>query len=128
MPGIDYRQLRARVSMRQVLTLLGFQPTHVRGDQVRGPCPLHGGLEKSQIPTSLQRAGHRASAPASTRGESAPFSAHLEKHVYRCFACGSQGNQLDLWAAAQRLPLHAAALDLCQAARVSPPWLTDPNP
>jgi DNA primase len=116
MPGIDYRQLRARIPLREVLTLLGFQPTHVCGAQVRGPCPLHG---DSQDPTSLRPLGHRASAP---------FSAHLEKHIYRCFVCGSQGNQLDLWAAARRLPLHAAALDLCQAAHLSPPWLTDPNP
>jgi hypothetical protein len=37
------------------------------------------------------------------------------------------GNQLDLWAAARRLTLQAAALDLCRAARISPPWLTAMN-
>jgi DNA primase len=116
MPGIDYRRLRARISMRDVLTLLGFQPTRVRGAQVRGPCPLHG---ESQHPTSLGRHGGRASAS---------FSAHLEKHIYRCFVCGAHGNQLDLWAAAQRLPLHAAALNLCQAAQLDPPGLNDSNP
>jgi len=42
MPGIDYHELRARVSMRAVLALLGFQPTQIRGVQLRGPCPLHG--------------------------------------------------------------------------------------
>lgn len=116
MPGIDYQQLRARVSMRDVLTLLGFQPTRVRGVQVRGPCPLH---DRRHEPTSLPRGGRHGSAP---------FSAHLEKHVYHCFVCGSQGNQLDLWAAVRNLSLHAAALDLCQAARLPPLWLTDPNP
>jgi len=107
MPGIDYHELRARVSMRAVLALLGFQPTRIRGAQLRGPCPLHG-------PSSEKQSRSLAVAP---------FSVHLEKQVYRCFACGSQGNQLDLWAAARGLPLHAAALDLCRALQFPPPRL-----
>jgi len=38
MPGIDYHEPRARVSMRAVLALLGFQPTRIPGAQLRSPC------------------------------------------------------------------------------------------
>ncbi|NQT37597.1 MAG: hypothetical protein HQ581_08920 [Planctomycetes bacterium] len=102
MPGIDYRQLRQQVSMAEVLGLLSFQATCRRGDQLRGPCLIPGCWSTSP----------RA------------FSVHLTRQVYRCFACGSQGNPLDLWAAARRLPFHAAALDLCQAAALDPPRLS----
>ena len=92
MTGIDFRLLRCQVGMGAVLDLLGFVATQRRGRQVRGPCPLHG-------PHTRQ---------------SRSFSAHLEKNLYRCFHCGSSGNQLDLWAAATRQPLYQAAVALCE--------------
>jgi DNA primase len=101
MPGIDYRQLRRQISMAEVLALLGFQATSRRGDQLRGPCPIPGCRSPSQR----------------------PFSVHLTRQLYHCFACGSHGNPLDLWSAARQLPLHAAALDLCRAAALVPPRL-----
>jgi DNA primase len=103
MPGIDYRRLRQQVSMAQVLDLLGFQATRRQGDQLRGACP---------IPGCSSRSGYS-------------FSVHLTRQVYRCFACRSHGNPLDLWAAVHRLPFHAAALNLCQTISLIPPWLTD---
>lgn len=105
MPRIDYRRLRTLVSMADVLRLARFQPTGRRGAQLRGPCPVP---------------GCRSTKPT--------FSVHLTKQVYRCFACGSQGNPLDLWAAVQRLPLHQAVLDLCQNIPLTPPWLTPIRP
>ena len=42
MPGIDYRKLRERIPMSQVLELLGFQPRRQNREQLRGPCPIHG--------------------------------------------------------------------------------------
>ena len=101
MPGINYRQLHQQVSMAQVLGLLGFQATCRRGDQLRGPCPIPGCRS-----TSLR-----------------PCSVHLTRQVYRCFACGSHGNPLDLWAAVRSLRLHDATVDLCQAADLFLPWL-----
>ncbi len=92
MAGIDFQALRAEVRIAEVLRLLGFTPSRRRGAQVRGPCPVHG----------QHRPGSRS------------FSAHLEKDAYRCFHCGSSGNQLDLWAAATRQPLYQAAIDLCE--------------
>jgi DNA primase len=92
MAGIDFRMLRSEVSIAAVLDLLGFVPSQRHGPQVRGPCPVHGRY----------------------RQRSRSFSAHLEKDAYRCFHCGSSGNQLDLWAAATRQPLYQAAIDLCE--------------
>jgi DNA primase len=96
---IDYRALRAEISMERVLELIGYHPTSRRGHQLRGACPLH----------------------ASERLSPRYFSAELKKGVFRCFACGTQGNQLDLWAQLRCLPLHKAAIDLCQHAGVRVP-------
>lgn len=101
MPAIDYRQLRRKISMAEVLALLGFQAASRQGDQLRGPCPIPGCRCPSQR----------------------SFSAHLTRQIYHCFACNSHGNPLDLWAAARQMPLHAAALELCQAAALVPPHL-----
>jgi DNA primase len=103
MGGVDYRTVRSQVTMSQVLDLLGFVPTESRGDQVRGPCMIHG----SQ----------------SLRSRS--FSAKLRKQAYQCFRCGSAGNQLDLWAAATHQPIYPATIDLCQRLGVPIPQLAD---
>jgi DNA primase len=97
MPGIDFQTLRAQVRMDAVLNLLGFVPSRRHDGQVRGPCPIHG--------------PHRPGYPLAG-GRS--FSANLAKNAYRCFHCGSAGNQLDLWAAATRQPLYQAAIELCE--------------
>lgn len=101
MPGIDFSALRAAVRMQDVLELLQFGATESRGDQRRGPCPVHG----------------------SQRRPSRVFSVNLAKQSYRCFKCGSQGNQLDLWANANGLSLHAAAIDLCNRLGLEVPWI-----
>jgi len=102
MPGIDYPQLRRQIAIRDVLDRIGFQATWWHGPQLRGPCPIRGCCSPS--------------------GRS--FSVHLVRQAYRCFACGKQGNALDLWAAAHGLPLYHAAIDLCRAMNLDPPWLS----
>ncbi len=92
MAGIDFQRLRCEIGMEAVLKLLGFAPARRHGSQVRGPCPIHG----------------------AKRPESPSFSANMSRNAYRCFRCGSCGNQLDLWAAATAQPLHQAAIDLCE--------------
>src|SRR5262249_20779071 len=101
MPGVCYRQLRASLSMKDVLALLGWQPRTRCGDPLRGPCPLHG----------------------STSPPSRCFAVHVGKGVYHCFRCGASGNALDLYAAATRQPLYAAALELCRRLGLAVPWL-----
>jgi len=102
MRGIDFRRLRSEIGMEAVLGLLGFVPSRRRGDQVRGPCPVH--------------------EPSLPRSPS--FSANLAKNACRCFRCGLSGNQLDLWAAATRQPLYQAAIELCARLRRPIPRLS----
>jgi DNA primase len=92
MAGIDFGALRFEVGMATVLDLLGFVPWQRRGDQLRGPCPVH----RSHSPKSRS------------------FSVNLARNACRCFHCGLSGNQLDLWAVATRQPLYQAAIDLCE--------------
>jgi hypothetical protein len=41
MPGVDFQEVRSRISMGQVLDLLGFVAQETHGDEVRGACPVH---------------------------------------------------------------------------------------
>jgi DNA primase len=100
MPRLDFRAVRARVSMAEVLQLLGFEARGASGKQLRGPCPLHGSAASSRV-----------------------FSVHLAKNTFRCFKCGAEGNHLDLWASATKKSLYAAALDLCHQLNREIPWL-----
>jgi DNA primase len=101
MPGIDFDKLRAEIGMEIVLRQLGFQPVNRRGDQLHGPCPIHG----------------------STSPRSRAFSVNLRTARYYCHKCHSHGNPLELWAAVQRLPFYEAVLDLCRALGHPVPWV-----
>src|SRR5262249_61275931 len=103
MPGIHFAEARSRIALAEVLAVLGFVPCESSGDQVRGPCPVH------------------HSATPSSRS----FSANLRFHLYRCFTCGSSGNQLDLYAAATGLSLFEAAVALCEKLHREVPWVLD---
>ena len=97
MPGIDFAEVRARVSMREVLRLLSFRPLRGGRNQLRGPCPFACGPSR------------RA------------FVAYLESRRYYCFCCRRSGNQLELWAAARQLSIYEAARDLCQRLHIAVP-------
>ena len=102
MPGVDFQLLRERITMRQVLELLRFEPIMRRGDQWRGPCPVHG----SRHPRSRS------------------FSVNVQLGRYHCFACGSRGHALELWLAVHGLSMYAAAVEVCQLLGAEIPWLT----
>ena len=70
MPGVDFRWLRERIGMQDVLRLLQFEATVRRGDQWRGPCPVHG----------------------SRNPQSRSFSVNAHLGRYQCFHCGSRGH------------------------------------
>jgi hypothetical protein len=94
-PQVDFAFLREQVTMEQVLEHLGLLPQlRGRGEQRRGPCPVH-------------------SHPADPKRT---FSVHLGKNAFQCFQadCAVRGNVLDLWAAIHRLPLYEAALHLAE--------------
>ena len=77
MPGVDYQALRTTISMEDVLNQLGFVPVSQTGDQLHGPCLVHG----------------------STSAGSRSLSVNLQTGRYYCHKCQSHGNQLELWAA-----------------------------
>ena len=101
MPGVCFQEVRSRVSMAEVLELLGFVALEAAGREVRGACPVHG----------------------STSPKSRSFSANLKKRVYRCFRCSSAGNHRELYSAAPHQNLYTAAVDLCQRVGCAVPWI-----
>jgi len=102
-PGVDFDRIRAEIPMEQVLSLLGFQPSKRSGVQWYGCCPLD----------------------QSTSGRCRSFSVNVMIGRYYCHHCRSHGNQLELWAAATKLPLHQAAIDLCHRLGRDIPWIRD---
>jgi DNA primase len=105
MPAIAYAAARRQLCLAEVLALIDYQPRARHGLCLRGPCPVHGSR--------------------SARNRS--FAVHLGNNLYPCFRCAAGGNALDLWAALQRLPLHAAVLDLCERLGRPVPWLSVPS-
>ncbi|MBI3467113.1 MAG: hypothetical protein HY000_29215, partial [Planctomycetes bacterium] len=98
---VDFQAVRAAVTLAQVLDFIAFVPSERRGDQLRGPCPIHG----------------------STSTKSRSFSVNLNKSAFRCFQCGASGNHLDLWAAVNGMDLQTAARTICERAGVAVPDL-----
>jgi DNA primase len=101
MPGVDFGRLRREITMEEVLKLLGFEPSHRKGDQWYGRCPLHD----------------------SEPGRSRCFSVNVAIRRYYCHKCQSKGNQIELWAEITKLPIHQAAIDLCRALGREAPWI-----
>ena len=98
-PKVDFAFLRQHITMEQVLQYLDLMPQlRGRGEQRRGPCPVH------SHPGDAERT----------------FSVHLGKNAFQCFHadCAVKGNVLDLWAAIHRLPLYEAALHLAETFRL----------
>ena len=101
MPGVDFDRVRREITMEQVLDLLGFAPTSRSGVQWYGRCPLRD--------------------CGSQRGRS--FSVNVAIGRYYCHCCRSRGHQLELWAAAAKLPLHPATIALCRTLGIEVPWI-----
>ena len=101
MPGVNFQKVCEVVPMTTVLEWIGFDPRAVRGDQLRGPCPVHG----SQSPRS------RA------------FSVCVRRGVCFCHKCGFAGNQIQLWGRLKGLRPYEAAIAGCRQAGVEVPWM-----
>lgn len=99
MPGIDFAELRTRISMEEVLELLSFRPVRRTGSRVRGRCPFDCGDSPRD------------------------FVVNLRVRRYRCFSCHRSGNQLELWAAIHGQSLHKAAHNLCLQLNIDPPLI-----
>jgi CHC2 zinc finger len=97
---IDLRQARAEMRLAVVLELLDWQACERRGEQVRGPCPVHGS--------------------SSPRGRS--FSAHLGRNARRCFVCEAKGNALELFARVTGQQPYSAVPELYRELGRAVPW------
>ena len=73
-PRIFVKGTLMRFTLRDVLQLLQFEPIVRRGEQWRGPCPVHG----SRDPRSRS------------------FSVNVRLGRYHCFRCGTRGHALEL--------------------------------
>lgn len=93
MAGVNFEVLRNEIKMVQVLELLHFERVSQSGDQLRGPCPIHG----------------------SSNPSSRTFSVNVSTGRYYCHKCQSKGNQLELWAAVHGLSIYEAAIAFCRA-------------
>jgi DNA primase len=99
MPGIDFAALRREISIGEVLDLLAFHPIRCTPSQLRGACPFD------------------------CQGSPRDFAAYLESNRFYCYHCRRGGNQLDLWAQTQDLPIWHAAVDLCDRLGIDPPLI-----
>jgi hypothetical protein len=102
MLGVDFKRIRAVVTMEQVLNLLRFEPLSRSGSQGSGSCPL----------------------PACGTGRRRrSFSGNVASGRYGCHRCRSHGNPLELWAAATQQSVDQAAIDRCHRLGCEIPWL-----
>ena len=98
---LPFETIRSRVSLSAVLQHYGLLSSFkLRGDQLVGACPIHGGTHARQ------------------------FSITPSRNTWRCFSkkCDRHGDVVDFVAAYDRIPLAEAALRITD-------WfsLTDPN-
>src|SRR6266700_2105933 len=87
-PFVDFRAIRARVTMEQVLDHYGVLDTFKRnGNRLSGPCPIHGGSNPTQ------------------------FRIDTDKNLWNCFSeCKNGGNVLDFIARKEDVSIHDAAI------------------
>lgn len=86
---VDYRTIKARVSMQMVLDHYGIT-LRKSGHELRGKCPIHRGTDNKH------------------------FTVNVSKNVFKCFfaQCNAHGNVLDFVAAMERCSVRDGALKL----------------
>jgi DNA primase len=91
-PFVDFRNIRSRITMEQVLEHYNLLHTFKRsGHSLSGPCPIHKGTNKTQ------------------------FRVETEKNIWNCFSeCKHGGNTLDFIAKMEGIQIHDAALKACE--------------
>src|ERR1017187_4941767 len=91
-PFVDFRDIRSRITMEQVLSHYQLLDTFKRtGHSLSGPCPIHKGTNKTQ------------------------FRVDTEKNIWNCFSeCKHGGNTLDFIARMEGIAIHDAAIKACE--------------
>jgi DNA primase len=87
-PFVDFKAVKAAITMEQVLERYGILDKFKRGtDSLNGPCPIHRGSNPTQ------------------------FRVSISKNIWNCFSeCKHGGNVLDFIAEMEDASIHAAAL------------------
>ena len=85
---VDFRAVKAAITMEQVLEHYGLMDKFKRGtDSLNGPCPIHKGSNPTQ------------------------FRVSISKNIWNCFSeCKHGGNVLDFIAKMEDVSIHAAAM------------------
>jgi hypothetical protein len=88
---VDFQLVKEAVDMQMALDHYGIKGLVKRGEELRGPCPIHKGAQQSKN-----------------------FTVNTRKNAFKCFsaACGARGNVLDFVAAMERCSIRDAALKL----------------
>jgi DNA primase len=91
-PFVDFRDIRSRITMEQVLSHYNLLDTFKRsGHTLSGPCPIHKGTNKTQ------------------------FRVDTEKNLWNCFSeCKHGGNTLDFITRMEDCSIHDAAIKACE--------------
>lgn len=90
MSWVDFKTVKAAVSISQVLEHYQIQLRSISADALRGHCPLQ------------------------AEGGQNSFHVSLSKGAFQCFSCQAKGNVLDLVAALEHCSVREAALKLAQ--------------
>lgn len=99
MAWIDYRELRRRLKVEEVLAWMDWHANERRSEDLRGSCPFCGAAKSPR--TAKSRQGRE-------------FTIHLTRKLFHCFRCKQGGNILDLWSRYYKIDLNRAAKELNQ--------------
>jgi hypothetical protein len=87
---VDFKKVKGAVDMQMVLDHYGITGLTKSGEELRGPCPVHKGSQRSK-----------------------DFTVNLRKNAFKCFSKGCvSGNVLDFVAAMEQSSVRDAALKL----------------
>src|SRR6266478_8053879 len=98
---VDFKAVKAAVSMETILGRYGVNWLRKSDDELRGRCPIHQGEGQST------------------------FHVNLSKNVFNCFSCKARGNVLDFVAAMEKCTVRDAGLKLTQWFSISKTVLAD---
>lgn len=89
---VDFKKVKGAVDMQMLLDHYGINGLTKSGEELRGPCPIHKGSQRSKN-----------------------FTVNLRKNAFKCFSKGCvSGNVLDFVAAMEQCSVRDAALRLAE--------------
>jgi len=101
---VNFRAVKAAVTMQMVLDHYGVDWLLEKGYGLRGHCPIHQSEARET------------------------FHVSLTKNAFHCFSCKARGNVLDFVAAMEKCSVHDAALKLAEWFEVGTPSALQGNP